>query len=245
MGAVSGFVQGIAQDYAIDTGIEKWNEIAGKHFNVKDPYRYETADGKTKKLKLPESATKEEQKCWKWIQKRAWVDDKCFMGCYPVDCGIGLGPIVVLIPAIGPYLMYLVHVQLVNKAVKQFQLDATTQAKLHANILFDLMLTFPPVIGSLLAWLNGCSTRNAAIIYNQIGKMLVQRESQPRMEQQAQQSQPTQPTQPTQPSQSQTPGATQHSGDNRYFRSTSGKDNQGYVNTGPVQPNKPQRSFKQ
>ncbi|TID14982.1 hypothetical protein CANINC_004653 [Pichia inconspicua] len=187
MGVVSGFVQGIAQDYAIDTGMEKWDEFAGKHFNVKDPYRYETPDGETKKLKLRDSATKEEQKCWKWIQKRAWVDDKCFLGCYPVDCGIGLGPIVVLLPAIGPYLMYLVHVQLVNKAVKQFHLDASTQAKLHANIIFDLLLTFPPVIGSFLAWLNGCSTRNAAIIHNQVSKMLLQRETQNQAAQHTQQ----------------------------------------------------------
>lgn len=176
MGVISGFVEGIAQDFAVDTAVDKWNEFAGEKIKTKDPYRYETPDGKSKKLKLRDSATKEEQKMWKWIQKRAWVDDKCFMGCYPVDCGIGLGPIVVILPMIGPILMYLVHSKLVTKATLFYNLDNKTIAKLQANILFDLMLTFPPVVGSLFAWMNGCSTRNAAIIHTEVTKMLIQRE---------------------------------------------------------------------
>lgn len=176
MGVISGFVEGIAKDFAIDTAIDKWNDYAGEHIKTKDPYRYETPEGKTKKLKLRESATKEEQKMWKWVQKRAWVDDKCFMGCYPVDCGIGLGPIVVMLPVIGPLLMYAVHARLITRAGMFYKLDAATTAKLQANILFDLMLTFPPVVGSLFAWMNGCSTRNAAIIHTEVTKMLLKRE---------------------------------------------------------------------
>ena len=178
MNYVNGFVGGIAKDFAIDTAIDKWNEFAEEKVKTKDPYRYETPEGKTKKLKLRESATKEEQKMWKWVQKRAWVDDKCFMGCYPVDCGIGLGPIVVALPVIGPFLMYAIHARLTTKAGMFYHLDAKTVAKLQANILFDLLLTFPPVIGSLFAWLNGCSTRNAAIIHTEVTKMLIMREKQ-------------------------------------------------------------------
>lgn len=172
MGTIESFFEGIAQDFAVDTATDKVNEYAEKHVKTKDPYR--GPDGK--KLKLRDNATKEEQKEWKWIQKRAWHDDKCFMGCYPVDCGIGWGPIVVAIPCVGPILMYLVHTRLVARAALRFHLDAKTVAKLNANILFDLILTFPPVIGSLFAWMSGCSTRNAAIIHTEITKMLIQRE---------------------------------------------------------------------
>lgn len=172
MQAVKSFAEGLAEDSAID----KFNELSGKYIKTKDPYRETFPDGSTRKLKLPHNATKQEQKQWKKIQRRAWLDDKCFMGCYPVDCGCGLGPVMVIIPAIGPYLMYLVHLKLIRMAVSKFHIDAATQAKLHANILFDLLITLPPVIGSFFAWLNGCSTRNAAIIHTEIKKQLLERE---------------------------------------------------------------------
>lgn len=177
MGFVSSFVEGIAQDYALDTATDKWNEFAEKKFQTKDPYTYETPEGKSKKLKLPENATKEEQKMWKWVQRRAWVDDKCFMGCYPVDCGIGLGPILVILPAIGPFLMYAVHARMVHKAASFYKLDAKTFSKLQANILFDLIISFPPVIGSFFTWMTGCSTRNAAIIHTEVTKRLMNRKN--------------------------------------------------------------------
>jgi hypothetical protein len=172
MNYVESFAAGVAKDLAIDTAIDKWNEFAEEKVKTKDPYK----GPEGKKLKLRDSATKEEQKMWKWVQKRAWVDDKCFMGCYPVDCGIGLGPLVVALPAIGPLLMYAVHARMTTRAGVFFHLDNKTVAKLQANILFDLFLTFPPVIGSLFAWMSGCSTRNAAIIHTEVTKMLLERE---------------------------------------------------------------------
>lgn len=173
MQTLKSFAEGLAEDTAID----KFNELAEKYIKTKNPYIETLPDGSTRKLKLPASATKQEQKQWKKIQKRAWLDDKCFMGCYPVDCGCGLGPIMVILPGIGPYLMYLVHLKLIQMAVSKFHIDAATQAKLHANIIFDLLITLPPVIGSFFAWLNGCSTRNAAIIHTEIRKQLLERES--------------------------------------------------------------------
>lgn len=172
MQTLKSFAEGLAEDTAID----KFNELAEKYIKTKNPYIETLPDGSTRKLKLPASATKQEQKQWKKIQKRAWLDDKCFMGCYPVDCGCGLGPIMVILPGIGPYLMYLVHLKLIQMAVSKFHIDAATQAKLHANIIFDLLITLPPVIGSFFAWLNGCSTRNAAIIHTEIRKQLLERE---------------------------------------------------------------------
>ena len=180
MNFVESFVEGIAKDMALDKATERVNEYAEKHVKTKDPYQEEVGGGKTRKLKLRDSATKEEQKMWKWVQRRAWVDDKCFMGCYPVDCGVGLGPLVVALPCIGPLLMYAVHARLTTRAGMFFNLDAKTVAKLNANILFDLFLTFPPVIGSFFSWMNGCSSRNAAIIHSEVTKMLLRREQEQR-----------------------------------------------------------------
>lgn len=173
MNFIESFVEGVAQDFALDKATEKVNSYAEKHVKTKDPYK--GPDGK--KLKLRANATDIEQKNWKWIQKRAWIDDKCFMGCYPIDCGIGSGPILVAFPCIGPLLMYAAHARLVSRATIDFKLSNKTVAKLNANILFDLFLTFPPVIGSFFSWMNGCSTRNAAIIYSEIDKMLLVRQN--------------------------------------------------------------------
>ncbi|KAG0686692.1 hypothetical protein C6P40_003568 [Pichia californica] len=101
MNFIESFVEGVAQDFALDKATEKVNSYAEKHVKTKDPYK--GPDGK--KLKLRANATDIEQKNWKWIQKKAWIDDKCFMGCYPIDCGIGSGPILVAFPCIGPLLI--------------------------------------------------------------------------------------------------------------------------------------------
>lgn len=175
-GIVESFALGQAQDYATD----KWNTWAGEKLQTKDPYRYEDAEGKSHKLKLPAQASKQDQKMWKWVQRRAWLDDKCFCGCYPVDCGVGLGPLMAILPVIGPILMYAVHARLVTRAGQYWHLDSKTIAKMQANILFDFLISLPPVIGSLLVWLNGCSTRNAAIVHTQVSKRLMQQQpSQP------------------------------------------------------------------
>lgn len=168
-------LEGIVEGEVYDKAVDKFNDIAGNTIRTKDPYRETLAHGSTRKLKLPSNATKEEAKSWKKVQRRAWLDDKCFLGCYPVDCGCGLGPIVVILPVIGPYLMYMVHMKLIQIAVTNFNIDAKTQAKLHANILFDLLITLPPVIGSFFSWLNGCSTRNAAIVHTSVSRELVAR----------------------------------------------------------------------
>lgn len=242
MNYIESFVEGIAQDMALDKATDKVNEYAEKHVKTKDPYRDPSSGGgKSKKLKLRDSATKEEQKMWKWIQKRAWVDDKCFMGCYPVDCGIGLGPLVVAIPGIGPLLMYAVHARLVTRAALYFKLDTKTVAKLNANILFDLFLTFPPVIGSFFAWMNGCSTRNAAIIYTEITKMLIQREQGNRVPESHELHEiETQTTYASNPFNSRTNGASKNNQSNRPATSNSksnGRNNYNHDNiNGPTVP---------
>ncbi|KAH3663343.1 hypothetical protein OGAPHI_005333 [Ogataea philodendri] len=166
-----------------DDFMDKWNEFAGDKVKTKDPYVETMPDGSTRKLKLPENASKEEKKAWKRIQRRAWIDDKCFLGCYPVDCGIGLGPIVVCLPGIGPILMFAVHARLIHMASHVFDIDPTTYSKMQANILFDFLISLPPLIGSFFAWMNGCSTRNAALVHTRARKLLIAREQQQQQQQ--------------------------------------------------------------
>jgi len=165
---MSGFVQQQLQSFGQDYLMDKYNDYAGDHFNTIDPFQDE--DGNKRRL-TKDITTKEEQKLWKNIQLKAWVHDKCFMGSCGVgmDCGLGAAPLVVLLlPGLGPLLMYAVHLRLVQIAEEQIQLPSKLQAKLHSNIIFSLIITFPPVIGSFFGWLHGCSTRNASLIYQYI-----------------------------------------------------------------------------
>lgn len=152
-----------------DVAMDYWNEYAEEHINKKigrNPY--EDEDGHKLKLKNPHS-TDQEKRLWKRVQKQAWVHDKCFLGsCWVgLDCGVGLVPVVVaLVPALGPLLMYGVHARLVHIVTNEYTLPNTLVAKLEAQILFDLLISLPPVIGGFFSWLNGCLTRNAGMIYD-------------------------------------------------------------------------------
>ncbi|KAI5951969.1 hypothetical protein KGF54_005044 [Candida jiufengensis] len=157
--------------------MDKFNEYAEENWNKGvDPY-YDKKTGK--KLKLPKDiTTKEEQKCWNKIQSLAWQHDKCMLGSCGVgmDCGVGLVPFVVLFfPVLGPLIMYAMHARLISIAQKQFNLPNKLQAQLQSNIGFDLLITFPPVIGSFFGWLHSCSTRNAGLIYSYIDKLAKER----------------------------------------------------------------------
>ncbi|KAG7837882.1 hypothetical protein KL942_004294 [Ogataea angusta] len=166
-----------------DDLVDKWNDLAGDKIRTKDPFVETLPDGSTRKLKLPKNAPKEQKKAWKRIQRRAWIDDKCFLGCYPIDCGIGLGPILVMLPGIGPLLMYAIHARLIHMASQAFDIDPATYSKMQANILFDLLISLPPLIGSFFAWMNGCSTRNAAIVHTRVRKLLAIQEQQQQQQQ--------------------------------------------------------------
>ncbi|KAI3402370.2 hypothetical protein KGF56_004778 [Candida oxycetoniae] len=156
--------------------MDKFNEYAEEHWNGKtNPYYDESG----KKVKLPpDITTKQEQKAWKRIQSQAWQHDKCLFGSCGVgmDCGVGLVPFVVLFfPVLGPLVMYALHSRLIEIANKDFHLPNKLIAQMQANIGMDLLITFPPVIGSFFGWLHGCSTRNAGLIYVYIVKMAKER----------------------------------------------------------------------
>ncbi|XBW36622.1 hypothetical protein QEN19_002194 [Hanseniaspora menglaensis] len=170
-------LEGSAEDYAMD----KFNVFANKKYNTKNPFR----DVETnKRLKLPEELHPEKSdiKFWKSCQNKAWRDDQCFLsmcgfymsgGC----CAIGTCPLIVLIPVIGPIFMYYIHSKLIKKCQEKRPglLSDTEVAKMYANIVFDLCISLPPIIGTFFTWMNGCSTRNCTIIYAGLCKQLQQK----------------------------------------------------------------------
>ncbi|CAI5756811.1 unnamed protein product [Candida verbasci] len=166
--SIPGF--GIATDY--------FNDYAEEHWNGKDPY---TDEETGKKLKLtPGITTKQEQKAWNRIRSQAWKDDKCLLGSCGVgmDCGLGLATFMAFFfPVIGPIITYGIHSRVISIANENFNLPNKLQGKLHSNITFDLLITLPPVIGAFFGWLHGCSTRNAAMIYQFIENMANERAS--------------------------------------------------------------------
>lgn len=204
---MNGFIGGLAQDYAADYSMEKYDEYMGAKFQpVKDPYYMELSNGKQIRRKLPAFCTKKESKAWKKLQNQAWRHDKCFMGCVWLDWGIGWGPILSVIPVVGPLLMYWVHSKLIRFASKKFELSDELKMKMHANIVFDLLITLPPVIGTFLTWMNACSTRNCAMVYNYVCKQSLYRYEQekqmglhPPVEVRTQQGPPPPPTKPRPP----------------------------------------------
>lgn len=152
-----------------------YNDYAEEHFSNGDPFQDE--NGKRRRLN-PQYNTKAEQKRWKNIQSKAWVHDRCFLGScgLGLNCGLGLVPIVVLFPVVGPLLMYVVHSRLIVMAEKEFQIPTKLSMKLHSNIVVDLIITFPPLIGCFFGWLHGCSTRNAYLIYQYLDFLAEQRQ---------------------------------------------------------------------
>lgn len=155
-----------------DLVMDKFNDYAEDHFNNINPYEDEG-----RRRKLGPYSTPEEQKLWKKVQKKAWIHDKCFLGSCGVgmDCGLGLAPLVVfLLPGLGPLLMYVVHTRLLTMVEKEMQLPNKLIAEMQGEIVFNMIITFPPIIGSFFSWLYGCSTRNAGHIYKymeHVGKL--------------------------------------------------------------------------
>lgn len=148
-----------------DLVMDKYNEWAGDKFNNTNPF--EDKHGNRRVLNSPLN-TEKERHVWKHVQKLAWIHDKCFLGSCGVglDAGIGLVPVAVFfLPALGPILTYVIHARLISLAQNELYLPAKLVAKLQANIFLDFLISLPPVIGAFLAWLNGCLTRNAGILY--------------------------------------------------------------------------------
>ncbi|KAG5360783.1 putative membrane protein [Yarrowia sp. B02] len=163
-----GLIETVGESVGLDYVQGKVGDIAGHHLN-QDPYFHEDEQGNQKKLKAPPGCTEYQTKKWKELKQTAWNHDRCCCGCFWADCGVGLCPIVCIIPVIGPILMWAMRGHIVTLA-KDLGCPESVQMKMNSNILIDFLLGLVPVLGPWFAWLNGCSTRNAAIAHNWLAK---------------------------------------------------------------------------
>ncbi|OBA22741.1 hypothetical protein METBIDRAFT_91615 [Metschnikowia bicuspidata var. bicuspidata NRRL YB-4993] len=148
-----------------DIAIDTYTEWAGDRFNSTNPFE---DDERNKRVLNRQKNTEKERRVWRQIQKTAWVHDKCFLGScgLGLDCGVGLVPVAVFfLPGLGAILTYVIHARLISLAQNQLYLPGKLVAKLQTNILIDFLISLPPVVGALLAWVNGCLTRNAGMLY--------------------------------------------------------------------------------
>lgn len=161
MAAVQEQLEGLP---GFDILTELWEGYAEEHLNTLDPYQDENGN----KRRLPkEYTTAKEQKLWKKIQLKAWAHDKCFMGSCGVgmDCGLGWTVILLLIPVVGPLLIYLAHNRLTYILTKEMRVPNKLLGKMQAQIGLDLLITLPPIIGIFFGYMHQCLTRNAGMIY--------------------------------------------------------------------------------
>lgn len=159
-----------------DIVMEAFDEYAGNKFNKLDPFQDE--NGKRRQLSRNFHSDKE-RKAWRRVQTLAWIHDKCFLGLCGVGLNFGLGLVplaVFLLPVIGPIAMYVVHARLIHIAQEELYMPLKLVGQLQAQIFFDLLISFPPLIGAFFSWLNGCLTRNAGLIYKYMEFIADQRE---------------------------------------------------------------------
>lgn len=148
-----------------------WDDWAGNHIETKDPYYVTLRDGSQKRRKPPEGLIQEDKNTWHRIVEKAWTHDRCFCGCH-IDLGLGMAPIVCLVPIIGPVFMYTLHARLLTLS-EDLRVPIDMHAKMSANIGFDFLITLVPILGALFSWMNACSTRNAAMIDTYLRKRAV------------------------------------------------------------------------
>lgn len=174
-GIVGGFFQSLGQDWLQD----KANEYAEEHFQpTKDPYYEELPNGKRVKRRLPDYCSKQESKAYKKLQNQAWSHDKGICGsCCWSQC-IGWAPMLSILPIIGPAIMYSIHGKMVDRVKVQFDLPKELVVKMHANIGIDLAIALVPVLGIIFSWMNACSTRNCAMVYNFVSQRAVDAKNQ-------------------------------------------------------------------
>ncbi|CCE63573.1 hypothetical protein TPHA_0F00870 [Tetrapisispora phaffii CBS 4417] len=171
------FIKSAVEGFFEDSVVGYGEEFAGAHFQpTKDPFYEKKKDqhGESKEVKrrLPDNIgfSKSDSKHWKAVQTSAWVHDRSICGCCCWSDFIGWAPIVTILPIIGPLCMYSVHKNLIKLADKHFNLPGDLKAKMYGNIGLDLAIALVPILGSIFVWLNACSTRNAAMVYNYIVK---------------------------------------------------------------------------
>lgn len=135
--------------------------VAPEIIKTKDPF-FEKIDDKQVRRKPPPNTSEQQRQLWKKMIKRAWYHDRNFCNCLPIDLGLGMIPIVTILPLIGPWICYTMHGELI-KIAADAGAPKKLLAKMGGNVTFDFLISICPVLGSIFCWMNACSTKNAAL----------------------------------------------------------------------------------
>ncbi|KAK9238754.1 hypothetical protein V1525DRAFT_425271 [Lipomyces kononenkoae] len=156
--------------------MDAWNYYAGEKLQTKDPYFETLPNGTTRRRKAPEGTTPSDAIVFKKIVNSAWKHDRCMCGCFWADWGLGQAPLVCLVPVIGPYIMYTLHLRL-NSMAEELHIPTSLHVKMTANVTFDFLITLVPVLGAVFSYLNACSTRNAALVHTFLMKRALENQA--------------------------------------------------------------------
>ncbi|KAK9372828.1 uncharacterized protein V1513DRAFT_460232 [Lipomyces chichibuensis] len=173
MAAISEPIQNLP---GYDIVIDAWNEFAGEKLQTKDPYFEKLPDGTTRRRKAPEGTSPSDAIVFKKILSSAWKHDRCMCGCFWADWGLGQAPLISLIPVLGPWIMYTLHLRLLVLA-EELHIPATLHVKMTANVTFDFLITLVPILGAVFSYLNACSTRNAALVHTYLMKRALEHQA--------------------------------------------------------------------
>ncbi|KAK9363024.1 hypothetical protein V1504DRAFT_438252 [Lipomyces starkeyi] len=173
MAAMSAPIQNLP---GYDIVMDAWNEFAGEKLQTKDPFFEKLPDGTTRRRKAPEGTSASDAIVFKKILSSAWKHDRCMCGCFWADWGLGQAPLISLIPVLGPWIMYSLHLRL-NSMAEELHIPSTLHVKMAANVTFDFLITLVPVLGAVFSYLNACSSRNAALVHTYLMKRALENQA--------------------------------------------------------------------
>lgn len=67
--------------------------------------------------------------------------------------------------------MYVLHGRILSLA-EEIRIPQALHAKIASQIFFDFLITLIPILGIFFSYMNQCSTRNAAMIFNHMNKQI-------------------------------------------------------------------------
>ncbi|GAO52387.1 hypothetical protein SAICODRAFT_30130 [Saitoella complicata NRRL Y-17804] len=154
-------VQAFALSYALgsaplDAANDTWNTYAEETIPQSDPFSTPLSQ-----LTLPKS----HQRLLKSARKMAYrLDD------------LNVGALLCCFPVVGPLITFTLQSRIVTHASDAGAPAVEVVGRMHANITFDLLITFwLPVVGAWFQWRRGSATKNVALLEGWMRKNLERR----------------------------------------------------------------------
>lgn len=144
-------------------------EYLETHVSQEDPFIQEYIDERGRKRtrknnSVPDGLTAQDEIIFKRFRTSAYhMDRRCQYLCFFLPFRCGSHTLLSIIPIIGPILCYLHSIQWI-RTLTPLHMPATLLAKMHANVMIDLLFTIVPIAGIFFKWFNKCNTRNTVLL---------------------------------------------------------------------------------